>query len=205
MDVADGYVYYTYSWDSGQIWSSIYPRNSGTYTCTVTDPNGCRAVSRPIVLSFHIPPSATAAVVGDTLEALTSDSVSYQWYFNGTIINGATNYYCDSTQSGVYTVNIIDTNSCLTSLHFGPYTAVASVDKETINIYPNPFSTHLTFSHADNEPTTVSLYNFIGQQVLRQTFTNSTTLNTEQLADGIYFYELRSNKGTLKTGKLVKQ
>jgi len=31
------------------------------------------------------------------------------------------------------------------------------------------------------------------------------TINTEQLADGIYFYELRSDKETLKTGKLVKQ
>lgn len=75
------------------------------------------------------------------------------------------------------------------------------------NLYvsPNPFSTQLTFSLTDNEQTTVSLCNFLGQQVLQQAFTNSTTINTEQLADGIYFYELRSDKGTLKTGKLVKQ
>lgn len=74
-----------------------------------------------------------------------------------------------------------------------------------ITALPNPFSTQLTFSLADNVPTTVSLYNFLGQQVLQRPFTNSTTINTDQLADGIYFYELRSSKGTLKTGKLVKQ
>jgi len=74
-----------------------------------------------------------------------------------------------------------------------------------VTLFPNPFSTQLTFSLADNLPTTVSLYNFLGQQVLQQTFTNSTTINTEQLADGIYFYELRNSKGTLKTGKVVKQ
>ena len=74
-----------------------------------------------------------------------------------------------------------------------------------VSLFPNPFSTQLTFSLADNEQITISLFNFLGQQVLRQTFTNSTTINTAQLADGIYFYALRSNKGTLKTGKLVKQ
>jgi hypothetical protein len=72
-------------------------------------------------------------------------------------------------------------------------------------IFPNPFSDQLIFSFADNVPTTISLYNFLGQEVLQHTFTNSTTINTEQLADGIYFYELRKDKGALKTGKLVKQ
>jgi len=40
---------------------------------------------------------------------------------------------------------------------------------------------------------------------LQQAFTSSTELNTEQLADGIYFYEIRNSKGTLTTGKVVKQ
>ncbi len=74
-----------------------------------------------------------------------------------------------------------------------------------VSVSPNPFSNQLTFSLADNEQTTVLLYNFLGQQVLQQTFTNSTTINTAQLAEGIYFYELRNSKETLKTGKLVKQ
>ena len=80
-----------------------------------------------------------------------------------------------------------------------------TIQDKNVNPFPNPFSTQLTFTLADNEQTTVSLYNFLGQQVLQQTFTNSTTINTEQLADGIYFYELRNNKGTMKTGKVVKQ
>ncbi|MES2620127.1 MAG: T9SS type A sorting domain-containing protein [Bacteroidota bacterium] len=74
-----------------------------------------------------------------------------------------------------------------------------------VSSFPNPVSTQFTLSLADNEQTTISLYNFLGQQVLQQTVTNSTTINTEQLADGIYLYELRDNKGTIKTGKIVKQ
>lgn len=86
-----------------------------------------------------------------------------------------------------------------------PVNSVSETYFFTMKIFPNPFSTQLTLTLADNEQTTVSLYNFLGQQVLRQSFTNTTTINTGQLAAGIYFYQLASNKGTLKTGKLVKQ
>ncbi|MCW5907569.1 MAG: T9SS type A sorting domain-containing protein [Chitinophagales bacterium] len=79
------------------------------------------------------------------------------------------------------------------------------VQNNVVSLFPNPFSNQLTFSVADNEQTTVLLYNFLGKQVLQQTFTNSTTINTAHLADGIYFYELRNNNGALKTGKVVKQ
>ncbi|MBK8366494.1 MAG: T9SS type A sorting domain-containing protein [Bacteroidetes bacterium] len=86
------------------------------------------------------------------------------------------------------------------------YTAIHNLEKDnSVSCFPNPFSTQLTFSLSDKVQTTVSLRDLLGQQVLRQSFTNSTTLNTELLADGIYFYELRNSKGTLKTGKLIKQ
>lgn len=82
-----------------------------------------------------------------------------------------------------------------------------SQTEEVMNLLSitNPFSNQLTFTLAGKRPTTVSLYNFLGEQVLQQTFTNSATINTRQLADGFYFYELRSNNQTLKTGKLIKQ
>ena len=74
-----------------------------------------------------------------------------------------------------------------------------------INVYPNPFSNKLSFKVQDNEPTTVSLYNFLGQQIGLQTFTRHTTINTAPLSAGIYFYELRNANGLLETGKVIKQ
>lgn len=74
-----------------------------------------------------------------------------------------------------------------------------------VNVFPNPFTYQLTFKLTDKEHTTVSLYNFLGQQVLQQSFTNLKTIITEQLADGIYFYELRNDKRLVKNGKVLKQ
>ena len=78
-------------------------------------------------------------------------------------------------------------------------------DNSRLKVFPNPFSNQLTFTLSDNEQTTVSLYDILGLQVLQQTFTNSTTINTDQLGEGIYFYQLREDRGAIKNGKVLKQ
>lgn len=86
------------------------------------------------------------------------------------------------------------------------YSEIKEFEKQFIvSTFPNPFSDQLTFSLSDNEQASVLLYDFLGQQILQQTFKNSTTLNTEQLPEGIYFYELRNDKGAIRNGKLLKQ
>src|ERR1043165_2308731 len=80
-----------------------------------------------------------------------------------------------------------------------------SSDRGDLNALPNPFSNELGFFIADQGQGIVSLFNFLGQRVLQQAFSSSTTINTERLADGIYFYEISNDREILKTGKLIKQ
>jgi hypothetical protein len=75
----------------------------------------------------------------------------------------------------------------------------------SILIYPNPFSNQLMLQCLTNENLTITLRDIQGQRILQQTYSNSTTLNTVDLAVGIYFYELRTSSGTRKTGMVVKQ
>lgn len=76
---------------------------------------------------------------------------------------------------------------------------------EQVSIYPNPFSNQLSLVVPNNEEATLCVYDILGQQVLQNTFINSSTLSTAQLARGIYFYELRKEKDVVKNGKLVKE
>lgn len=78
-------------------------------------------------------------------------------------------------------------------------------EHRVFNVYPNPAKDILHVAASNNEPLEIILYDFLSRQILRQPFTSSTTINIGQLADGIYFYELRNSKGVLKTGKVVKQ
>jgi len=76
---------------------------------------------------------------------------------------------------------------------------------ENLKVFPNPFNNHLTFQIANNIQTTITLYDLMGKNVFHQIFTNYTTINTEHLPDSFYFYEVRNNNGTRKTGKIIKQ
>jgi hypothetical protein len=108
----------------------------------------------------------------------------------------------------VYLAGNFSVNAQLKKLGRIDCTPLAIVDNDSRELespYPNPFSPQLTVSLSNNEAATIILYDYLGQQVLQQIFTNSTIINTEQMQNGIYFYELRNDKGTLKTGKLVKQ
>jgi hypothetical protein len=73
-----------------------------------------------------------------------------------------------------------------------------------INIYPNPVSDKLNINIKDNERSEITLTDIAARKLLQQKFTNSITINTEQLAKGIYIYELRNKNGVIKKGKVVK-
>lgn len=81
---------------------------------------------------------------------------------------------------------------------------IEKINPIAVDIFPNPFFTRLYVRCNNNEPIIVSLFNCLGQQILQHTFTNTTTINTEQISVGLYFFELSNSTGTLKTGKLVK-
>jgi hypothetical protein len=73
-----------------------------------------------------------------------------------------------------------------------------------INFYPNPFSTQLTFAISGNEEATIIIYDIFSRLILQKTLINSTTINTEEFEEGIYFYELKNSKGVIKAGKIIR-
>jgi hypothetical protein len=75
----------------------------------------------------------------------------------------------------------------------------------SFNISPNPFSGKLNFTINNNELSEIIIYDIASRKILEQEFLNPVTLNTEQLAKGIYLYEVRNKNGVIKKGKVVKE
>jgi hypothetical protein len=73
-----------------------------------------------------------------------------------------------------------------------------------INISPNPFNDKLIFKNTDNELSEIILYDIASRKIMQMQFTNSVSLNTQQLTKGLYIYEVRSKIGLCKKGKVVK-
>lgn len=82
---------------------------------------------------------------------------------------------------------------------------MSELDETTnLNVYPNPVFDKLNVSKNNNEFSTFLLYDNLYRKLLQQTFTNSTSINTEQLAKGIYIYVVIYKNGVLKKGKFIK-
>jgi len=85
----------------------------GTYDITlIVFNNGCvDTVQKSNYILVHpFPPPQGITQNNDTLSA-NQGGAAYQWYFNGTLIPGATNYYYVAT-SGNYYVIVTDLNGC---------------------------------------------------------------------------------------------
>ncbi len=108
---------FTYLWNTGAISSSINNLGPGTYTCTITDPNGC-SKQETVVLQYPSFLNANPAIIQNvgcasgTNGSITINATggvapySYNWS------NGATSAVNSSLLAGNYTVTITDQNGC---------------------------------------------------------------------------------------------
>lgn len=110
----------SYMWSTMETTQSISVSTPGTYTVTVTDGNGCTAVSAPITISTGALPSAT--ITPNTTVSLcpgglqvfyanTGAGLSYRWYKDGFLVSNVADNY-SATTAGKYYVVVTNAASC---------------------------------------------------------------------------------------------
>ena len=78
-------------------------------------------------------------------------------------------------------------------------------NNDELVLFPNPFSDKINITAKLTEQLEVSLYDVTSRKIFSQSFINSTTINTEQLAKGIYIYEVKNKSGVIRKGKVVRE
>lgn len=125
------------------------------------------------------------------------------------------NFFADSLTSTIivnsfahYSYYFID-DVCISIDSLSCNSSVESVnnlmDRKEFLLFPNPFQSKINITTKRNEVVEVTLSDVTARKLLQKKFTNSITLNTEQLAKGIYIYELRNKNGVIQKGKVVKE
>jgi len=77
--------------------------------------------------------------------------------------------------------------------------------KPEIAIYNNPMTDKFEIKTNSNEVIEIIVYGTDSKKIVQQQFIHDVSLNTSQLAKGIYLYEVRNKNGIIKKGKMVKQ
>jgi len=192
-----------------------YP-NPGSYDVRLiaSNANG----SDTLLLTNYItvypsPPPQSITQSGDTLFAIAGAS-SYQWYFNGNIISGATNYFFPAQTSGDYNVVATDGNGCEVEAAVFNVTASleSTVHSPQLTVFPNPVKNEITIHNAQITSETaveISIYNMVGEKVLTVYLPNQnspliTEVDVQTLSKGMYWLEINSGEKIFRS-KFVKQ
>jgi gliding motility-associated-like protein len=100
----------SYLWSNGATTPSIQAP-PGNYSVTITDGNGCRDGSDTVTVDTFPAISSPVIVEGaDGFFALPAPN--YQWIKDGLTIPGATGQTYTATETGTYSVSVIDPNGC---------------------------------------------------------------------------------------------
>lgn len=190
--------------------TNICYNNPGTFDVTLIATNATGSDTLTIsnyitVYPQPLPQSITQS--GDTLFAVAGAS-TYQWYYNGNAINGATDYFYVASSGGDFNVVATDANGC--EVEAVIFNVIAGLNPflsmgEEISMYPNPV-TDLLFIDASvfHDDAFISVYNTTGEKLEVAVDADHALINCENLLTGIYFLEISTGKKTFRA-RFVKQ
>jgi len=200
----------TPSISSDQNPTNICYNDSGTFDVTLITTNA-NGISDTLILNNYItvysdPFAPSISQSGNTLTS--SSATSYQWYFNGNLIPGATDQSYTITQSGLYTVEVSNENGCKSQSDIDAnLVGIESIDSEgVISIYPNPSDGKLVIEWQQIPGVAnlgIEVLNAIGQSVFysEEKITSSSfskEINLSSLAGGIYFLNIKADNVYIK-------
>lgn len=179
-----------------------------TFYVSAVSASGCEGTARrAVTVRVNALPSVSISRNGDTLVATTAAG-NYQWFRDGNAIVGANTIRYRATESGVYTVAVTDTVGC-TGVSNSINVIFAGIESDSQNqnlrwnTYPVPFTSELILQAEASF--SYQLLDIRGAVLLQGRSEGvQATLNTSELASGIYFVRITVN-GQSAMRKLVKE
>lgn len=181
------------------------------YMVTAIDQAGCENFAE---VNIFVHPTPTVGIInftggggGGSSDVITYDGsiepfYTWQWFFNGVAIPGATTPYFNITQTGTgsYTLQLTDNYGCTgISPPFEGFVNVNEINVMDISLYPNPANDQITLSvPIQLKGETIRIVDSLGK--LQKTSLMNDTKNIidiSHLAPGYYILELGEIKQTL--------
>jgi PKD repeat protein len=182
------------------------PTANTDYVIIVND-GICSASDTIMVMVWPLPTTPIITQVGNNLEA-TSGFAGYQWYENNVALAGETQALITPINNGNYTVDVIDTNGCISTSQAFSFViqAVNYTTNNQINIYPNPAVNELIIDWPQQTKNwQIEMIDAQGKTIsTEEARCQKTTLYLSSLPSGIYVLKLNSEDQFL-TYKFIKQ
>ncbi len=180
------------------------PSTTIIYTVTGTA-SGCSAMALSTVSVTPLPPTP---IITQNGFVLTSSSVSSnQWYWNGTLITGATGQTYTVTQNGNYSVIVLD-NGCYSLSSADANVLMTAVEESagnSISIYPNPFNSQtMVLSGIEQNHAILRISDVLGKEIKSIRFSGKECIIEKgDMQAGVYFVEIAGSAGEKTRIKMI--
>jgi len=194
----------SFGWSTGETTAAIIVEPSANATYTFSATNVCGTVSEDVEVSVNPIPAQPIVSMNGASELESTAGSSYQWYLNGTLIEGATDQNYSPTELGDYTVEVFDENGCSSVSEPYNWLTVGITERNVgLSVYPNPFSNKLLIV-SDVLIDAIEVIDVQGRVVFAsETNAHRIELETGGWANGVYYLKGSSEEGFF-IEKLVK-
>ncbi|MBC8173257.1 MAG: T9SS type A sorting domain-containing protein [Chitinophagales bacterium] len=222
---------YSYQWYKdgvlipGATGLSYSTKLGGSYTVEVTSEGGCSTMSASVTITVlpapHIklftPDGKDLCPAGEvSLQIVTAPGSTFQWYFNGSPIPGATSSTYTATEAGFYYAMVTNAEGCKKKCKGVSVVNTCRMQgvpegNSTLEVYPNPSFGVINLSIVLDDHTngTIELHNMNGEMVYfeiikDETHTVSRDFDLSTYPKGIYFATILTDTQMI-TKKIILQ
>ncbi len=204
-----------YNWSDGSTTSviTVTPSSSTVYSVTVF--NSCGSTTGTInintsnIVSVSAITSNTLLCTGQSAILTANGASSYTWMPMGTISQTVIVAPSSPTTYTLFGASSCGNASSTITQNVSLCTDLASIkDNSEITIYPNPNYGIINVNYPSSlvGSTHFEVYDALGKLVVSEELVNNTTsVSTQHLEAGVYFYHVINNNNRVKIGKIVKQ
>lgn len=188
----------------GAVAHNYFASEGGFYQVSfINTVEGCEGIADSVFVTELPIPTPTISVTDAVLS--TGVFASYQWYFEGEEIAGATNMEYTPTEDGEYIVLVTGENGCSGEATIEvSFTGIESNEQFNTVLYPNPANdiVTITISGQGNETASVEIIDITGAVVYRDQISGAKKVDISNLSTGVYF--VRSSFGKInQSQKLI--
>jgi len=208
---------YNYVWLGGggtRVGATANDLGAGTYTVTMTDNNGCKAVTTVTITApnpLTAGASSSPATTGKQNGTATADPLGGTPLYTYLWTPGGATGITDTGLSGnaTYTVLVTDSKGCTasTTVIVGLSTGINEINMPAnFSLYPNPAKNKINIDLINNynNPLVLSLYDMLGNTLAKTIVTEGhTELNISTFPSGIYLIELKAQTNGIASRKKI--
>lgn len=183
------------NWSNGLTAAQIEVTNSGIFTASVSE-GICEYTSNALEVNVISPPPAPLITQTDNILSSNATANSYQWFFNGSPIPGATSPEHIAENDGLYALEITNNQGCssMSDALNVQLSSISVADNFNFQIFPNPGKGIFQIKgHTSAQSIQVNLINAAGKTI-DQRIIQDAVLDYSHINAGLYFVQLISHE-----------